>query len=141
MPVIKACVAAACLAAVGLAAFGCNNGGDSTTTPSPQTVSETFTGTVAVQGSDFHNFTVSAAGEVDITITAAGPPSTIFVSLAVGTPSGTTCTPIPTATINTQAGAVPQLSGTANPGTLCVIVSDVGNFTAPITYSVTVVHP
>jgi hypothetical protein len=94
-------------------------------------------------GSDFHTFTVVAAGEVDITLTAAGPPSTIFMGIGVGTPSsdGTTCALISGASTIQPAGNVPQLSGTANPGNYCISVYDVGNQTAPITYTIAVVHP
>jgi hypothetical protein len=42
--------------------------------------------------------------------------------------------------LTTQAGAAPQLSGTAGAGSYCVVVYDVGNQTGPITYAVTVSH-
>jgi len=34
-----------------------------------------------------------------------------------------------------------QLSGTTSAGTLCVQVYDIGNQTAPVSYTVTVTHP
>jgi len=37
---------------------------------------ETLTGAVAVGGSDIHNVVLSQTGELDITLTTAGPPST-----------------------------------------------------------------
>ncbi len=40
-----------------------------------------------------------------------------------------------------QAAATPQLSGVSTAGTLCVNVYDIGNQTAPVTYTVTVAHP
>lgn len=129
--------------ALALAAAGC--GGNSTVTPivPPAVVTtETFTGTVAVGVGNFdsHNFTVSQQGALSVTLTAAGPPATIFMGLAVGTPSGSTCTPLTGAATTAQAGTTPQLSGTAAAGTYCVVVVDLGNLTAPVDYSVTVSH-
>jgi hypothetical protein len=43
--------------------------------------------------------------------------------------------------IQTSAGTTPQISGTVNPGSLCVGVFDVNTLTANIDYSITVVHP
>lgn len=133
-----------------LTAAGChsNSTTSTTTTPTAPTptvplVTETFKGTVPVGGSDFHTFTVSQTGEVDVTLTAAGPPSTIAESLGVGTLSDpTTCTPAAGSTLTTQAGSMPQLAGSSvAAGTLCIQVSDAGNQTAPITYTVVVAHP
>src|SRR4051794_35241378 len=96
---------------------GCDNSGSATVAPTPVApTTEMFTGTVDPGGSASHNFTVSQAGEIDITLTAAGPPTTIFMGLGIGTPSGTTCTLLSNGSLNTQAGTVPQLSGTAPAG-------------------------
>ena len=118
-----------------------NSGGSSATSPTavPLTT-ETFTGSVDPGGSDFHPFTVAQTGEIDITLTAAGPPATIFMGLGVGTPVGTTCQLLPNGSTVIQAGAAAQLSGTAAAGTFCVAVFDVGNQSATITYSLTVAH-
>ena len=102
---------------------------------------ETFTGTVSVAGSDFHTFTAAQTGEIDITLTAAGPPATIFMGLAIGTVAGTTCTHLSGGAVNTPAGTAPQLTGTANAGTYCIDIYDVGNQTGSITYTVAVAHP
>ena len=45
------------------------------------------------------------------------------------------------ATTSAAAGASVQLSGLASPATLCVDVHDIGNQTAPVSYTVTVTHP
>ena len=127
-----------CLA---MLAAACDNG-SSTPVLTPATIStEMFTGTVAVQGSDFHNFTVAQNGQVDVTLTTAGPPSSIFMGLGIGVPSGTTCSLLTNASVSTQAGATAQLSGTAAAATYCVVVFDVGNQSAPVDYAVTVAHP
>jgi hypothetical protein len=130
-----------------LTTAACNNGSSSpitntsTTSPSATLATETFSGSVAVGSSDFQPFTAAQAGEVDVTLTAAGPPATIFMGLGVGAPSGSTCALLPNASTNTQAGTAAQLIGTVNAGTYCVEVYDIGNQAAPITYTVTVAHP
>ena len=123
--------------------------GSSTSLPTVPTAltTVTFTGTVNLGSSDFHTFTVPlSGGELDITLRAAGPPSTVFMGIYVGIPStdGSTCTLInPSAFTVVQAGTTPQLSGTINAGTYCVAVYDAqlpGNQTAAVSYTVTVAH-
>lgn len=145
-------LAALVVAVLGLAA--CNNGSSSSssstlaslTTPTPTIVTENFTGTVQVQGLDFHSFTVSQQGTVTFTLTAAGPPSTIYMGMGVGVPGTNTdgtanCTLISGASALVQASSAAQLSGTAAAGSFCVAVFDVGNATGPVDYAVTVTHP
>ena len=134
------------LIAIALAAAGCDNSGGTTapTVAAPVLTTETFTGTVKPQGSDSHTFTAAQTGQINVTLTAAGPPATIFMGLGVGTPSttdATVCSLFSTATLSAQASTVAQISGTANAGTYCVTVFDIGNQSADITYTVTVAHP
>ncbi len=136
------------LVALAVSASACTNGADSSTTttttttsPSVTLTTETLTGTVPVGGSDTHNIVLSQAGQLDVTLTAAGPPATIFMGLGIGTLSGSSCVFLSGATTNVQAGASPQLSGSAvAAGTYCVAVYDIGNQASPVTYSLTVVH-
>jgi len=123
-----------------LTVAACGGGSSSTTPPSAAVTTETFSGTVAIGGKDFHSFTVKQTGEVDLTLTAAGPPPTISMGLGVGTMNGSACSLLPGGSTNTQAGTAVQLAGTVSAGTLCVQVYDIGNQTAPITYTVTVAH-
>jgi hypothetical protein len=111
------------------------------TTPTQTT--QTFTGTVQVQQSDVHPFTVTQQGEVDVTLTAAGPPPTIYMGLGIGSwdTTSSACTLFSTGTTQTPAGTAPQLSGTAPAGAYCVEVFDIGNQAGPVTYTVTVAHP
>ena len=114
-------------------------------TPPPTT--ESFMGTVQVGGSDSNVFNVLYSGQVSNTLTAAGPPTTIMMGLAIGQPAAAgspVCTPLngTGATVQTAAGPNPQIQGTVQAaGIYCVKVSDIGQETAPITYSVTVIHP
>jgi hypothetical protein len=118
-------------------------GNDTTSAAAPSTprTTETFTGTAPVAGSAFNTFTVSQAGQVDVTLTSAAPPSTIVMGVGIGEPADAKCVLFAGASAATAAGGSPQLSGTISPGTLCVDVHDLGNETAPVTYTVTVTHP
>ena len=102
---------------------------------------DTFTGTTPIAGSAFHTFTVSQAGVVDATLTAAAPPSTIVMGFGLGEAADSGCVPFAGAETSTPAGTSPQLSGTVSPATLCVEVHDIGNQTAPVSYTITVLHP
>lgn len=135
---VRAVVVVAMLAC---AAAGCGNDSTSTTTPTVVRTTDTFSGTVAVGGNAFNSFRVAAAGTSDVTLTAAGPPSSVVMGLAVGTVSDAGCTPVAGATVNTPAGPSVQLSIITSPGTLCVELIDIGNQTAPISYTVSVLHP
>jgi len=136
----------AVVVASGCAGCGGNSNSSTTATPAAPTPTaaastESFSGTVSVAGNDFHPFTVATTGAtLSVTLTAAGPPTTIFMGLGLGAYDAPTCTLLNNAYLTTQAGAVAQLSGTAGAGAYCVVVYDVGNQTGPITYAVTVSH-
>ncbi|MBI3401878.1 MAG: hypothetical protein HY048_10700 [Acidobacteria bacterium] len=130
-------------------AVGCSQSSDTsnatpTTTTAPTTTptTENFTGTVPVGGADVKPFNILLAnGQLNIILTAAGPPPTIQMGLGVGSYSGTTCTIFQGGSVITAAGATAQLAGTAiSAGQYCVQVSDVGNQASPVTYAVTVIH-
>ena len=145
------CVLPAALV-LALVAAGCDNsaGGGTTTAPTAAaaTTTETFTGTLAPQGLNSHNFTIAVAGQVAITLTAVGPPATITVGLGVGVPSGTTCSLTLGAgsVVSAQASSTPQIAGTSAAGALCVAIYDLafasnaGNLANPVDYSITVAH-
>jgi hypothetical protein len=122
------------------AACGDSNSTPNFVQPTPTLITENFTGTVAVGGNDVHPFNVTSSGQLNVTLTAAGPPPTIYMGLGVGTPSGSTCPLLSNGSVATPAGTTAQLSGTINSGSYCVTVFDVGNQTAPVTYAVTVTH-
>src|SRR5262249_20768444 len=142
LPRMKRVAAVAFAVACAACGHSSSSGTNLTTSPSAATKTETFSGTVNQGTMDFHTFTVTVTGEVDVTLTAAGPPSTIFMGLGVGLPTsdGSACTLLTGASVLTQAATTPQLAGTAAPGTYCVAVFDAGNLSAAITYSVTVAH-
>src|SRR6266540_4857542 len=72
----------------GFLTTACDNSGPANTTAASTvnvpTVTETFPGTLAVGATNTHSFTVTQVGPVTVTLTAIGPPATVFVGLAVG---------------------------------------------------------
>jgi hypothetical protein len=123
-----------------VAACGGNNS-SSSTTPSAARTTESFSGTVPLGGSAFHSFRVSATGQTEVTLTAASPPATVVMGVALGTVDDAGCTPLAGGMVNTPAGSSPQLAGLTSAATLCVQIKDVGSQTGPVTYSVSVTHP
>lgn len=122
---------------------GCNKSEDTPTSPSTPTgplVSETFAGSVAPLGQSFHAFNVAETGDISAQLTAAGPPTTIYMYLSLGAVSGTTCTPLANGTVLAQASGTPQLTGTIDAGSYCVLVSDAGNQAQTVSYTVIVNH-
>ena len=114
-----------------------------TTTAAVPTVSEAFTGTVAVGGFKFYTFNIAVNGTVNVTlnsITGAGVPTFVQVGLGIGQPAGTDCA----ATINVTASsafAKPQATGVFGPGVFCARIYDVGNLFAPAAFNITIAHP
>jgi hypothetical protein len=129
-----------------VAAVGCSSSDPSTslpTAPSSPLVTENFSGTVQVGIGmyDSHPFTVVSSGfQITMDLTSVGPPSTISMGFGIGAWDGTTCTPLTGGYSTVQAGSVPQITGNINAGTYCAIVFDVGNQSAPVTYTAVVLH-
>ena len=129
-----------------LAAFvavaGCDNEleNQTPTTPAP-TTTDTFTGTIGINGAMSHTFSVVAAGTVTATLTEVTPDSTAVVGFALGrwNASSSFCEQIIPKDDAVQ-GQI--LSGNAaGVGTLCARIYDTGKLTAPLNYTLTVVHP
>jgi len=129
------------LVGIALASAACKGKETSPTAPAPMPTTDTFSGTVQVRGSAIHTFNVAQSGQVAVTLTAAGPPATIVMGVGVGTPGDNACGVLPGASVMTAAGTTAQLTGVVSPGMLCATVYDVGNQTAAVNYTITVVHP
>jgi hypothetical protein len=107
-------------------------------------VIDSFSGTIPVQGSDTKAFSTSKTGEFSIKVTSLTPATTSFfgVILAQG-PNDHTCSGnLPILQQNSFA-SVNQLamSGAILPGDYCVYLYDIGAFTTPESYTVSVSHP
>lgn len=113
-----------------------------TTTVASPTITEEFAGTVGVGGASFYSFAVTTNGTVNITLTSVGGasvPSSVWLGLGLGVPSGEDCAA--STTVNTQAGAAAQITGTYAPGTYCARVYDIGNLVAPARFTVSIAYP
>ena len=136
--------------ALALSACGDKSGATSPTTPDPTTTTtvasptatELFAGRLDVGGATFYSFNVVENGTVNVTLADVGGanvPSTVWLGLGIGTPSGEDCAT--SSTINTAAGSAVQLTGTYAPGVYCVRVWDIGNLVAVAAFNVTIAHP
>jgi hypothetical protein len=139
---MRAFILRALALAVAIGAAGCEGEiNNFPTTPDPVTVTETFTGTLTVNGAQTHNVFTGATGLVSATITSLGETAPAKVGFSMGTLSSVgTCTVI---VHNDNAVVTTALTGTvANlNGTLCVRIFDVGVMSAPVDYTFTVSHP
>jgi hypothetical protein len=131
--------AVAALAAASLIAGSCGG----ITDPSKNTV-DTFTGTLQVGGNMGHPFTASKTGEISAKVTSMSPVSNTFIGViwAQAPSDGTCVSSLGILQQNNFAQVnIPAISGAIVSGKYCIIVYDVGAFTAPQTYTITVSHP
>ena len=136
------------MAACAFATAGCSNSSTdttstttSTTAPTSPLVTENFSGTVQPGGNDANSFTVTSNNAaITLDLTSAGPPATISMGFGIGQTVAGSCQLLSGGYGTYQASTTPQLSGTIPTGTYCVMVYDVGNQAAAITYTVVVQH-
>ena len=124
-----------------MSSVACNilNDLTSPSTPTSSTNSETFSGSVGVQGSGRATFTTTTSGTVTVTLSTLS--ANVAVGLGIGTPSGATACTLTSSNATTLAGSAPQITVTQPAGTYCVSVYDVGNLTTTATFSIIVSHP
>jgi len=130
----------ASLVALALFAAACDNGPDLTPGPTPVPVTETFTGTITLNGAITHPFEASRAGVTRAEITAIDP-SGSFLGFEMGTWSGAVCT----AVLSNPGGTLSSVlsAATQSPANLCVRLNDPNGALTDknVTYTVTVTHP
>ena len=129
------------LVAVVTTAGGCDDTDGPTTPTPPVMVTETFTGTLTVNGAQTHSFTTQAAGNLTATLTTLAPDNTVTVGLSLGifTPSTNSCQLI---VVNTVAVQGTRVTGqVSSSGNYCVLINDVGRLTAASNYTITLEHP
>ena len=123
-------------------AFGCSGDiNNLPTTPDPVFVTDTFTGTLNVNGAATHNVFTGATGAVSATLTSLGENAPAKVGFSMGTLGSTSvCTAVIT---NDNAVVTSALTGTVSTlaGSLCVRIYDVGALTGSVDYTFTVSHP
>jgi hypothetical protein len=134
------------LALMTIALAGAACGGDSATAPSASTPSgstETFTGSLAAQGSSFYSFTVATTETVSLSLTSLtansiGAASASVVRLGLGVPIGTDCAV--NNSVDTAAGLTTQLTASVTPDVYCVKISDIGSLAAPANFTIRIGH-
>ncbi|HEX6462956.1 MAG TPA: hypothetical protein VFZ98_00830 [Vicinamibacterales bacterium] len=130
------------LTMIAVAAGGCTNNNSNNSNlsgPTPNVVTETFTGSLGQGGTDVHPFTVNNSGyQLLAGFTTISPASITSLGVGVATwdPSSSTCGLNQTQNGTGAVGST-AISGTANSGPLCVRVYDGGNVTAGTTVSYT----
>jgi hypothetical protein len=129
---------------LGLLTTACGSGNPSTPTTPALPTTEAFSGTLQVQGSAFYSFTLAATGQVSITLAslvpvAPGPAANTVMGLGVGTPLETDCSV--TNSVATAPGLTAQLVNSLAAGTYCAKIYDLGGLTAPVDFTVRIVHP
>ncbi len=120
---------------------GCDNEVENATgptTPAP-TTTDTFTGSININGAQTHTFAVVATGDVTATLTEVMPDPAIAVGLILGTWNGVSCQTVISNNNALQGNAV--IGRVTGIGTLCIRIHDVGKLTASLDYKITVVHP
>jgi hypothetical protein len=128
----------ASLALAVLAMSSCGDDVQTPTLPTPVPITETFSGTLTVNGAATHPFAASTAGNLTATLSNIAPDdATVGVSL--GTWNGSACA-ILIADVSAVKGRV--VYGTVNQaGQLCVHIQDVGRLAGAADYEIVVEHP
>jgi hypothetical protein len=121
------------------AAAGCSKDAAPPTTPleTPVQVTETFPGTINLNGAATHIFATDRPAQATASLTSLSPDSAAIVSFMFGTWNGQYCQVI---LVKDDATTGQNLIGTASQGSFCVRISDIGRLTAPTDYVITVAH-
>lgn len=127
--------------AAAIAAAGCDNTVSNTPTGPPQTTTDTFTGTINVNGGATHTFNVAVAGSVTATLTTVSPDATVQVGFLIGTWNAVTASCQQSIAKDDAVQGVILSGNASGPGTLCTRIYDTGKLTGAINYTITVVHP
>jgi len=128
------------LVAVTLTA-GCNTNNPFVVTPTAPTdpVTATFTGRVTPNGASTHTFSATTSGRVTATLSSLSPDATAVAGFAMGEWTGISC--VERIANDTAVQATVITGNVAAAAQLCIRVRDVGRFTEPVDYEVTVVYP
>ena len=135
---LRSTVCCALLLAPLAAGCGDDNNSNLPDTPTPVSVTETFSGNLNPNGGRTHPFAVLQAGAVSVKLTALSPDDTVTVGLSLGTWNGQVCQII---LRNDAALLNNTVIGTAQQtGQFCASIYDVGQLTASTDYSIDITH-
>ena len=122
-------------------AAACDSGSQAPVSPTTPTlpVTDTFTGSITVNGAMTFTLPAAGAGSLSATLTSLTPDTTVQVGFQMGVWNGTTCQ----ATLSNDSSfqgtvILGQVNGA---GTLCARIYDVGKLTDSTAFEITVVHP
>lgn len=127
-------------------AFGVSACDDLRTYPTePTATAESPEGSFSSQllpgGSATRAFTMSAAGTINLTLSATTP-ANVVLGLGVGIPQGNGAGCLLNSSVETAAGSTPQITVTTESGTYCAKVYDVGNLsTTPVPFTLSFSRP
>jgi hypothetical protein len=110
----------------------------------PQTFTDTFTGTLSQNGAFQHIFTIQSLGAVTVTILNLSPNTSQLVGLSLGVWTGSQCSTTPqtggASNDTATTGSTITLNATGA-GNLCARLYDVGFVTQPVLYTMQITHP
>lgn len=112
----------------------------SATASGPTTI--LFSGTLQPLGSRFYSYSITTAGSVSALLASVernGIPAPDALEIGIGSPAGTGC--VVTVSAHVSAALIPQLRHDAAVGTYCVRVADTDGLSAPMTFTIRVIHP
>jgi hypothetical protein len=127
------------LVAALLAASGCSSSPTVVTNPTVCPCTDSFSGTLSVNGAFTHTFTIATLGSVTAAIVSLSPTTSQIVGFGLGVWNGTSCT-VASSTDTATTGSSITLNA-SSAGTLCVRLYDVGFITTPVLYQLQVSHP
>ena len=133
----------AIVALLTLAVAGCGSDNTSTTptTPAPAPGTDTVAVTLAPGGAAFHQFTASAVGATNVTLTSTDPPGAT-VGLGIGVPGANIGGCDLTKTVTAAPGPAAQLVVSVEAGTYCAGAFDVGKIgPSGVLVNFSVAHP
>ena len=128
-------------AAMIVAMAGCDSGSQSPAAPVVPSVpvTDTFTGSITVNGAMTFTFAATGVGGLTATLTSVTPDTTVQVGFLLGVWNGTTCQATLTNDSSFQGTVIlGQVNGV---GVLCARIYDVGKLTDATSFEFTVVHP
>jgi hypothetical protein len=122
-----------------LLAAGCGEDDPPTgpSAPPPVALTETFSGTLTVNGAVTNPFSVTTVGELSARLASLSVEGAV-VGLSLGTWNGQVCQLILTNDNATMNTTVPGSASTI--GAFCVRIYDVGKLTGPVDFEITVTH-
>lgn len=87
-------------------------------------------------GSASHQFSLSSAANIQVTLTSLTPSVVVGLGVGIPRPDGSGCNL--TRSVETGAGSSPQITISADPGSYCVKIYDIGRIEERATFSIRV---